>query len=76
MPTLYDLLLPPDDRPQLFFVGSRELDIVRVGLESGPGEGRSVFDTRLTGNGNGGHTYGTSLSAAERMELIQIINTY
>ncbi|MEM1439298.1 MAG: di-heme-cytochrome C peroxidase [Pseudomonadota bacterium] len=75
VPTLYDLLLPPDDRPQQFFVGSRELDIVRVGLESGPGEGRSVFDTRLTGNGNDGHTYGTSLSAAERMDLIEFLKT-
>lgn len=75
VPTLYDLLLPPDDRPEQFFVGSRELDVVRVGLESSPGEGRTVFDTRLTGNGNGGHTYGTTLSEAERMDLIEFMKT-
>ena len=35
VPTLYDLLLPAADRPKKFRVGSRELDVKKVGLKQG-----------------------------------------
>lgn len=67
VPTLYDLLLPsicPTDqqdaecRPTIFKVGSREFDAEKVGMKSSGYEGYN-FDTRLHGNSNCGHDYGT-----------------
>lgn len=71
VPTLYDLLLPPEQRPARFGLGSRELDPVKVGYRSGD----SLFDTRLPGNGNGGHRYGTELDDAERYALIEYLKS-
>ena len=34
------------------------------------------FDTRLVGNGNGGHVYGTSLSATEKSDLLAYLLTF
>jgi hypothetical protein len=67
IPTLYDVLLPKraagdvdgeEYRPDSFVVGSREFDPVKVGFASQGYEG-FVFDTKLPGNGNAGHEYGT-----------------
>jgi mono/diheme cytochrome c family protein len=76
VPSLYDLLLPPTQRPKIFYVGSWEFDPVHVGVETGsPFAGAFTFDTRLPGNANGGHEYGTSLSEPERMALIEFLKT-
>ncbi|NHZ83360.1 hypothetical protein F2P44_29405 [Massilia sp. CCM 8695] len=45
-------------RPATFQVGSREFDPVKVGLRSGGYDG-FTFDTRLPGNSNAGHEYGS-----------------
>jgi hypothetical protein len=34
------------------------------------------YDTRLPGNGNGGHTYGTSLAPAEKADLLAYLLTF
>ena len=34
------------------------------------------YDTRLPGNGNGGHVYGTTLSAADKDDLIAYLLTF
>jgi hypothetical protein len=34
-----------------------------------------LFDTRLVGNSNAGHSYGTQLSDAERWALIEYIKS-
>lgn len=39
VPTLYDLLLPPDKRPTCFFVGTRRYDPVNVGYATGAESG-------------------------------------
>jgi mono/diheme cytochrome c family protein len=76
VPSLYDLLLPPPQRPRIFFAGSWEFDPGHVGLETGsPFAGAFMFDTRLPGNANGGHEYGTDLSATDRMALIEFLKT-
>jgi hypothetical protein len=76
VPNLYDLLLPPTHRPKFFYVGSWEFDPVHVGVETGsPFAGSFTFDTRLPGNSNSGHEYGTSLSEPERMALIEFLKT-
>jgi hypothetical protein len=76
VPTLYDLLLPPDARPKQFLLGTREFDPKRVGyvtrdadgnlLDSPGGDNSFVFHTRdadgrvIDGNSNAGHDYGNA----------------
>jgi hypothetical protein len=74
VPTLWDLLLPPASRPKKFTVGRREYDPKKVGFVS-DGDVPAVFDTSITGNSNGGHTYGTTLSEADRWALVEYIKT-
>jgi hypothetical protein len=35
-----------------------------------------LYDTRLRGNGNGGHLYGTALSRADKHALIEYLKTF
>jgi hypothetical protein len=76
VPTLYDLLLPPEQRPKKFLVGTTEFDPVRVGfvtrdaagnlLDAPTGDNSFVFNTRnpdgrvIDGNSNAGHDYGNA----------------
>lgn len=71
---LYELLLPADARSREFYVGSRELDVKKVGLVSDPQRG-SLFDTALSGNSNSGHEYGKALSEAQRWDLIEYLKS-
>ena len=75
VPTLHDLLLPPEQRPATFYVGGRDFDAQRVGLDTSQGDARNLFDTRAIGNGNGGHTYGTRLSLDQKKDLIEFLKT-
>jgi hypothetical protein len=75
--SLYDLLLPPAQRPTSFWVGNREFDPVHVGfvsIEQGPGSWFRTTDEG--GNSNLGHDYGNStFDEAERMALIAYMKT-
>lgn len=79
VPTLYDLLLPEPERPKAFIRGLDLIDL-RKGGYSAPacdpqiykGEG-FCFDTRLRGNGNQGHDYGTALTESERRALVHYL---
>jgi len=74
VPTLYDLLLPPDKRPKSFQTGSREFDPKKVGfVHDGTLGGSFQFDTTKSGNLNTGHTYGTTLSEEERLDLVEYL---
>ncbi|WFM70332.1 cytochrome c [Halomonas sp. CKK8] len=82
VPTLHDLLLPPEARPTAFVRGLDVLDGDKGGFVA-PGctPGASLdegfcFDTRLPGNGNQGHDYGTGLAAGERTALIDYLLTF
>ncbi len=72
VPDLYSLLLPPDQRPQTFVTGRLEYDPKRVGYRS-DGDKPFVLDTRLTGNSNQGHLFGTTLSEADRLALLEYV---
>ena len=74
VPTLYDLLLPPASRPKKFPLGRREYDPRKVGYVS-EGDVPFVVDTAVTGNGNGGHAYGVTLSDANRWALVEYLKT-
>ena len=73
-------------RPCKFTVGSREFDPDKVGLKSAGYDG-FVFNTKLPGNSNAGHEYGTKgitlpngdkrgpLTKDERMDLLEYLKT-
>lgn len=74
VPTLDDLLKKPEDRPETFKVGSWDIDPVKVGMAQNSAS-TFVFDTKLYGNSNKGHTYGTNLSPYNRKALIEYMKT-
>ncbi len=59
VPTLRALLDPPARRPAAFPLG-------QAGF---------VFDTRLPGNGNQGHDFGTNLTDAEKADLVEFLRS-
>jgi hypothetical protein len=79
VPTLYDLLLPPSDRPKSFYVGTREFDPVKVGFKTEQSAENGflfrVFDDQgkpIEGNRNSGHDYNNAgLSEADREALVE-----
>jgi cytochrome c peroxidase len=80
VPTLDDLLKPTDERPVTFPLGHREYDPVKLGYVSDPtkvpaSEQSRIFkfDTRIAGNSNRGHLYGTKLNPIERAALLEFL---
>ena len=75
VPTLYDLLNPVDQRPAVFYVGSREFDAKQVGLDTTEVPGAFRFDTAPMGNLRSGHLFGTTLSAKDKEDLLEFLKT-
>jgi hypothetical protein len=85
VPTLRDLLNPPNERPQTFHRGYDVFDPVNVGFKEPPPRPTGpngqleqpypLFDTREKGNGNQGHTYGTQLSVEDKERVIEYLKT-
>lgn len=76
VPSLYQLLLPPDKRIKTFYVGTREFDPKEVGLEyKTETPGSFTFDTTIPGNLNTGHVYGTQLNDDQKWALIEYMKT-
>jgi mono/diheme cytochrome c family protein len=75
VPSIYDLLLPAAQRPVTFYVGNIELDLVKLGQVYTEAANTSFFDTRLRGNSNAGHEYGTQLNDEERWALIEYVKS-
>lgn len=79
VPNLRELLKPPAERIEIFYRGCDIYDPDAMGfVSSGPSTACPrvfEFDTRLRGNGNGGHVYGTALSDAEKDQLIEYMKT-
>jgi hypothetical protein len=86
VPTLLDLLAPPDERPKVFYRGYDVIDHERVGFVSDRGrveaasrrEGREyfLFETEFDGNGNRGHEYGTRLTLEEKRAIVEYLKTF
>ena len=77
VPTLRDLLNPPEQRPSRFYRGYDVLDAVGVGFvvdDSAAREGE-LFETRQPGNGADGHRYGSGLAPAAKTALIEFLKT-
>jgi hypothetical protein len=81
VPTLYDLMLPPGERPKRFYAGSREFDPEKVGFVTDQGPDDILpFDAvdglgnPIPGNSNAGHDYGNAgLTPADRWAIIAYI---
>ena len=80
IPSLADLLRPAGERPKTFSVGTRAFDPAAVGFrQDAPG----VFTFRtvdasgapIPGNSNGGHEFGTGLSADEKSQLLEYLKS-
>ncbi|MDA0282927.1 MAG: di-heme-cytochrome C peroxidase [Planctomycetota bacterium] len=75
VPTLYDLLLPADQRPKTFTLGNREYDAKCVGYQTGDFAGGYRFDTSQRGFSNAGHEYGTKITDEERWALLEYLKS-
>jgi hypothetical protein len=78
VPTLWHLLQKPENRPTTFCRGNNVYDWKNMGFEWEEGKtdhckSFHYYDTRLPGNGNGGHLYGTDLSDSEKRDLIEYL---
>jgi hypothetical protein len=81
VPTLADLLEAPEDRPVAFRRTSDVVDAERGGFRSPACDpeteaASACFDTRLPGNRNSGHVYGTDLDAAAKADLLAYLLTF
>jgi len=85
VPTMWDLLQPEDERNDgqpTFWIGHAVLDPVKLGhrtdIQELNGRRTFLFDVRLRGNSNRGHSgayYGTELSDADKWALIEYLKT-
>lgn len=78
VPTLRDLLSPVAARPASFYRGYDVFDPAKVGFVSDGAEARLrgwKHDTKVRGDGNQGHTYGTTLADAEKTALLEYLKT-
>jgi len=66
------LLTSPNYRPKTFHRGSPRYDSTAMGYTD---EGAYLFDTATPGNSNSGHDYGTNLSRAAKVELMEYLKT-
>jgi hypothetical protein len=78
---MYQLLLPASERDKTFHLGSWEYDPTTLGYVNEKTENSFEFDTRLLGNSNVGHEYGTgaygkpALTEQQRWALIEYLKT-
>ena len=83
VPSLFHLLSPVAERPQRFWVGSREYDPNHVGIRIERFDGGFLLDTSITGNSNRGHEFragcrgngviGRALEPHERWALVEYL---
>jgi hypothetical protein len=83
VPTLYDLLLPPEERPKSFYLGSREFDPDKIGyVTAQSADNTFLYRTRdeagriIDGNSNAGHDYGNAtLTEEQRRALVEYMKS-
>jgi Uncharacterized alpha/beta hydrolase domain (DUF2235) len=85
VPNLFEMLSPVSERSKIFYLGSKQYDPVKLGLDAAPLEGASKFDVTLPGNSNAGHEFndgaigngviGRKLTEEERMQIIEYLKS-
>ncbi len=90
VPSIQDLLTPPDERPKSFWLGHREYDPMKLGYRTDRLSGGFEYDTSVRGNTNTGHEFndgykpggpnrkgliGPRLSPDDRKALIEFLKS-
>jgi mono/diheme cytochrome c family protein len=78
VPSLADLLEPPERRPREFWRGYDVYDPVNVGFVSSGSEARRIgtlHDVAKPGDSHAGHVYGTELPAESKRVLLEFLKT-
>jgi uncharacterized protein (DUF2235 family) len=85
VPNLYELLSPVSERSKVFYLGNKQFDPVKLGLDTSPLEGATEFRVDLPGNSDAGHEFndgpkgngviGRKLTKEERMQIIEYLKT-
>ena len=78
VPTLKDLLRKAEDRPEKFFRGYDLIDPKNIGFVSSGAMAEKVgvlYDTKVSGNSNVGHNYGTDLPEDQKEALLEYLKT-
>ncbi len=78
VPTIRDLLSPPAQRTATFYRGYDVYDKNNIGFISQGEEAERVgtfMDTRVQGNSNQGHLFGTQLNEKDKESLIEYLKT-
>jgi len=83
VPNLFELLSPVAERSRVFYLGSKEYDPVKLGLNTDFMKGTSKLDVAQKGNSNAGHEFndgaigngiiGRKLTVEERMQIIEYL---
>jgi hypothetical protein len=78
VPSIADLLTPPDQRPAAFLVGTREYDPQKMGYRTDVPNSCAkctpfTFDTTKPGNSKQGHPFGTTLKSEEKQALMEYL---
>jgi len=80
VPTMRDLLEPPESRPKAFYRGYDVFDQVKLGFVSdvaeADGQVFTRYDTSVRGNANTGHIYGTTLSDDDKRAIVEYLKTF
>ena len=85
VPSVYDLLLPEEQRPKTFPLGTKEFDPEKLGfVTAGPrlvtprDMAPFTYDTRFIGNWNTGHEWWfySDLDHEKRLEIIEFLKTF
>lgn len=78
VPSLTDLLEPPNKRTPVFFRGYDVYDPEKVGFIASGSQAEKKgwkYDTQVEANGNQGHSYGTDLPAGDKKALVEYLKT-
>jgi hypothetical protein len=78
VPTVRDLLDPPAQRPQTFYRGNDLIDAKKLGFVSDVSDQKHpyfLYNTKLPGNSNSGHNYGTELPVAAKDAIVEYLKT-
>jgi uncharacterized protein (DUF2235 family) len=85
VPNLFELLSPVSERSKVFYLGNKQFDPVKLGLNTDPLKGASEFRVDRPGNSNAGHEFndgpkgngviGRKLTKEERLQIIEYLKT-
>ena len=85
VPNIYELLSPHEERSKVFYTGSREYDLNRIGYKGDRFRGGFKYDTSVEGNSNYGHLFqeggpgngiiGPALTPDDRLAIIEFLKT-